>query len=241
MQARRDPALAVLEGLHALKHALRFGARILDAAAADPPGVAAAAAELAPDVASAVEAVVRRVPTDAFRAMAPRPHPTGVIALARRPKAAAADVLDLPGPEPVLLLDRPRHHGNIGAAIRVAAAAGAGGVLVTGEHDPWDPAALRGAAGLHFALPVLRLSESETAAVLGCGRPVVAIHPGGEPLRRRLLPARAILTFGSERHGLRPTILDGAAHVVGIPMRQGVSSLNLATAVAVVLYARPTQ
>src|SRR6202007_2573201 len=35
-RARRDPTLAVLEGLHALKHALRFGATVLEVVARDP-------------------------------------------------------------------------------------------------------------------------------------------------------------------------------------------------------------
>ena len=36
--ARRDRELAVLEGFHALKHALRFGAEIVEAVAVDPGG-----------------------------------------------------------------------------------------------------------------------------------------------------------------------------------------------------------
>ena len=44
--------------------------------------------------------------------------------------------------------------GNMGACVRVAAAADAAGVLTTGDNDPWHPDALRGAAGLHYALPV---------------------------------------------------------------------------------------
>jgi RNA methyltransferase, TrmH family len=46
-----------------------------------------------------------------------------------------------------------------------------------------------------------------------------------------------VLAFGTERHGLSPTTRQAAALRVRIPMREGVSSLNLATAVAVVLYA----
>ncbi len=37
--ARRDRELAVLEGFHALKHALRFGAEIVRVATADPAGL----------------------------------------------------------------------------------------------------------------------------------------------------------------------------------------------------------
>jgi TrmH family RNA methyltransferase len=117
--------------------------------------------------------------------------------------------------------------------VRVAAAADASGVLTTGGNDPWHPDALRGAAGLHFALPVARvepLPESD--------RPLVAIDPEGEDLRPEALPDRAVLAFGSERYGLSDGLLARADLRARIPMRAGVSSLNLATAVAAVLFSR---
>ncbi|MFP4125224.1 MAG: rRNA methyltransferase, partial [Alphaproteobacteria bacterium] len=57
---RRDPSRAVLEGFHALKHALRFGAEIETALSPDPPAVTALAAELAPDIATPLAAAVTR-------------------------------------------------------------------------------------------------------------------------------------------------------------------------------------
>jgi tRNA G18 (ribose-2'-O)-methylase SpoU len=45
-----------------------------------------------------------------------------------------------------------------------------------------------------------------------------------------------LLVFGTEREGL-PDEIDSRADLrIAIPMRHGVSSLNLATAVAVILY-----
>lgn len=117
--------------------------------------------------------------------------------------------------------------------MRVAAAAGAAGVVTTGPRDPWDPAALRGAAGLHFALPVGRADDGFDPAP----RPLVALDPDGEPLGAAPLPAEAVLAFGTERHGLSDALLARADARLRIPMRPGVSSLNLATAVAAVLYA----
>jgi TrmH family RNA methyltransferase len=46
-----------------------------------------------------------------------------------------------------------------------------------------------------------------------------------------------VLAFGSERSGLSPGLLSAAHRSIRIPMQPGISSLNLATAVAVVLYA----
>jgi TrmH family RNA methyltransferase len=232
--ARRDPSLAVLEGLHVLKHALRFGARPHEVVTHDPDRLLALAATVAPDVSARLQSEpLHVVSVSVFQQLSPHPPATGVIALAARPSTSPSALLSLADPLPIVLLENPTHLGNIGAVVRVAAAAGAAGVLTTGEHDPWHPAALRGAAGLHFALPVIRIGELPPT-----DRPLVAIDPAGQPLRPGLLPSRSILAFGSERHGLGRTIGNRADLHVGIPMRQGVSSLNLATAAAVVLYAR---
>src|SRR3954471_18056602 len=55
-RARTDPSLAVLEGLHALKHALRFGADVRVAITADVDAAHALARELAPDLLEAAPA-----------------------------------------------------------------------------------------------------------------------------------------------------------------------------------------
>ncbi len=226
----------MIEGLHALKHALRFHARVLEVWTPDPAAVGRLAEELAPDVADEIRRLARPLDRDAFGRLAPSPHPTGIIALAERATwGARSDVgaeaaLGPPGPAPVVFLDRPTHHGNIGAVVRVAAAAGAAGVLVSGTHDPWHPAALRGGAGLQYALPVTRVDTLPAS-----DRPIVALDPAGEPLSAPL-PPRAVLVFGSERTGISPALLERAGRAVSIPMRAGVSSLNLATSVAVVLY-----
>ncbi len=230
--ARRDSTLAVLEGFHPLKHALRFRAEILEAVSPDPAALLDLADALAPDVRPPISARLKAVDRAVFERLAPRPPATGVMAIARRPEVDPAAVLAGPASEPIVFLDRPRRMGNIGAAVRVAAGAGAAAVLTSGPHDPWNPAAIRGAAGLHWAVPVARVDELPRVE-----RPLVAVDPDGEPLGAEALPPGAVLAFGTERHGLADAILRRSDRRVSIPMRPGVSSLNLATAVAVVLYA----
>lgn len=222
----------LLDGFHALKHALRFGAEVLEAVAVDPSAVDQLAARLAPDVRDEVGRRLTRIDEDDFAALEVGAPPPAVAAVARRPDVDLEELLAAPGPGPVVLLDQPRHVGNVGAAIRVAAAAGAEAVAVTGTADPWHPAAIRGAAGLQFALPVGRVDS--LAAV--SARTVFALDPEGEPLRPGLIPPGAVLAFGSERHGLSPDVVKLATERVALPMREGVSSLNLATAVAATLY-----
>ena len=146
-----------------------------------------------------------------------------------RPDYRLEQILDRPGR--LVFLDRPRHLGNIGAVIRVAAAAGAAGVLTTGDRNPWDAGALRGSAGLHFAIPVARVDRLPDTL-----RSMVAVHPDGDVLGTTPIPDDAILAFGSERQGLVQALLDSADARVAIRMAPGVSSLNLATSVAVILY-----
>jgi tRNA G18 (ribose-2'-O)-methylase SpoU len=233
-RARRDPSLAVLEGLHPLKHALRFHASVLEVLCADLAGLERLAAQLAPDVSAQMLALAREVPADVFAKLAPLTPSTGVISLAERPAIDPAAALADPRPAPVVLLEDPRDLGNMGACVRVSAAADAAAVLSTGGHDPWHPDALRGGAGLQYALPVARLLDGLPDAP---ERPLLALDPDGDPLDPAMLPARAILAFGSERHGLSVELLARADARIAIPMRAGVSSLNLATSVAAVLFA----
>ncbi len=228
--ARVDPDLVVLEGFHALKHALRFGAEIIHLFAADPEAVIALAADLAPDLLDAFAARTRQTTDAAIRRAAPN-TPTAVVGIARRPRPDLQALLASPSQRPVVLLEDPRNLGNVGAAVRVAAAADVAGLVTTGQADPWDPGALRGSAGLHFALPVGRIETLTTQ------RPVLGLTPGGDLLRPAQLPSDAVLAFGTERSGLTTQLLLRCDARVALPMKEGVSSLNLATAVAAVLFA----
>jgi TrmH family RNA methyltransferase len=230
-EARRSEDLVVLQGFHALKHALRFGATVELVACAEPGELERLARSLAPDLAERIEALAVVLPLEAFKRLGPYVPHTGVVSIARRAVSDPLAVLAAAGQAPIVLLEDPRHFGNLGAVIRVAAAVGAAAVLTTGRQDPWDPVAVRGSAGLHFALPVARLgSLPET------DRPLLALDPEGEELRPEAVPARALLAFGTERDGLSELLLQRADARLRLPMRAGVSSLNLATSVAAVLY-----
>ncbi len=229
--ARNDPSLVVIEGFHPLKHAIRFGVELLEVVSPDLQELAALQAEYAPDIGNKISDQAAAVTDDVFGRLGAAKPPTGVIAIARRPVIDLAALLADPAPAPVVLLENPRNLFNIGAAVRAAAAAGAAGVVNTGNLDPWKPAALTSGVGLQFAIPVARSEELPS-----CGRPLVAVDLGGESLSDFHLPDRALLAFGTERQGLSQKLLEVADLRVSIPMENGISSLNLATSVAVVLY-----
>jgi TrmH family RNA methyltransferase len=214
-----EPVTVHLEGFHAVKHALRFAPDLVEQVVVRDVGAARAlGTQLAPDV------IDRLLDLSVTGHVA---HPTGVAARAARPPEDRSVLTARTAP--LALLDDPRHPGNAGAVIRVAAAAGAAGVATTGRLDPWHPAVVRGSAGLHYALPVLAVSAEEVTG------PLVVLDADGEPFT--CLPDDAVLVVGSERAGVSPALRSRADIVVRLPMRTGVSSLNLATAAAAVLYA----
>jgi RNA methyltransferase, TrmH family len=234
-RAQRDPSLVLLEGMHALKHAVRFGAEVAVVASPDPDELARLLARVAPDLDLPLEPGA--VEEGTWRALTGgRALPSPCLAVARRPVVDLAQMFARPAR--LLVLEDPRHLGNLGAVVRVAAAADLAGVLVVGAVDPWHPTVVRAAAGLHFAVDVARVATlAELWPLLETsGRPLVALDPEGEDLEHHLLALDAAIALGTERGGLSEELLARVAAKVAIPMRVGVSSLNLATAAAVVAY-----
>lgn len=218
----------VLEGFHAVKHAVRFGAVVGRVVVVDREKALGLARSHAPDLVGVFEDRAEVVGAEEFGRVIGRSHPTGVGGLAERPVVRVGSGRR---DSPLVLLDNPRNLGNFGAVIRVAAGLGAGGVASLGDVDPWHPNVLRGSAGLHFALPVGRLDG--VGEVEGT---VIAFDAGGRELRDVRIPDDAVLAFGSERHGLSAEVRERADLVVSLPMRPKVSSYNLTTSVAMGLY-----
>jgi hypothetical protein len=93
--------LVVIEGFHPLKHAIRFGAELLEAVSPDLYELAVLLAEYAPDLGDEIIGQVSAVDDDVFERLGPVKPPTGVMAIARRPVVDLAGLLDDPAPAPV--------------------------------------------------------------------------------------------------------------------------------------------
>ena len=219
----------LLEGFHAVKHALRFGAPVEPLLAMSTAALLDLASSHAPDLLDRFQGV-REVTSTEFAKLVGRTHPTGVAGFAPRPVVDVAGLI-ADRATPLVLLDNPRNLGNFGAVIRVAAGLGAGGVLSIGDVDPWHPNVLRGSAGLHFAVPVGKIDDLD-----GVEGPVFALDADGDDIADVRIPSNAVLAFGSERHGLSEAMRKRADRLVSLPMRPLVSSYNLTTSVAMALY-----
>lgn len=229
-KSRSDTGLAVIEGVQALKHAARFDAKFKHIITCDIKLLEKLLDELAPDVKDTVCNQITEVDESTFNKLSTRPHRTKVLAIAER---KPYDLMKLDKQKPLVLLEDPRDLENIGAVIRVSAAADIAGVLITGNIDVWHPAVIRGAAALHFAIPVLNFNLSDLSKLK---RQLVSLDPDGEIIDPKLINQNSVLVFGTERDGISKKLLKQSDLTVRLPMKQGVSSLNLATSVAATLY-----
>jgi TrmH family RNA methyltransferase len=140
----------------------------------------------------------------------------------------------------VLVCWEVRDPGNAGAIIRTADAAGAGAVVLAGDSvDPRNPKAVRASAGSLFHLPVVdRVSWEEVAAACrAAGLTLVAADAGAALHHTDVDLARpTALVVGNEAHGLDPRVEAGCDLAVSVPIHGRAESLNLAAAVAVLMY-----
>ena len=223
-----------LEGFHAVKHALRFGVTPTSVVSPDPAAIDVLAAELAPDIRDELNGLITEISATDFARLSPRGTSSPIVAIGPRRRADIAEMFQPRHDRHIVVLENPRHTGNAGAVIRVAAAANAVGVVTVGELDPWSSPVLRGAAGLHYALSVASIEHSRD--IPPRHRPLVALDPEGQDIYSGAIPHNAALLFGTERHGLSQELRDRASATFRLPMRPGVSSLNLATAVSAALF-----
>jgi len=228
--AYRNDQLCVLEGFHPARHAIAFGTTLESAVTYDPDRLFQLIEKMAPDAHEQIESVLTVLSREQFSNLSQRSLSSPLLSIAKRPHYAI-DELWRPNGKPIVFLDRPRNPGNVGAAIRVGAGAGIASLIVTGNVDPFSPVTIRAAAGLQYALGVANAPLPETLT-----RPIVLIDMDGATVGTVAIDPNAVLVVGAERYGISPQIRQRASMTVGVPMKEGVSSLNLSTALSAVLF-----
>lgn len=127
---------------------------------------------------------------------------------------------------------------NLGAALRTGAAFGFPAVLTHESANPFLPRAIRASAGASLSTAIYRGGSLRDVAskLKAAGKTVVLLRSqskGSQSLLEFQWPRDTALIAGVEGPGL-PEDLEGTA--VHIPIKDGVESLNAATALAVALY-----
>lgn len=165
--------------------------------------------------------------------------PQGLLAVGPIPDLALAALPDDRG-RVLLVVDGVQNPGNLGTLLRtLAAVGGRSAILCRGTVDPYNPKALRGAAGLTPALSLAaHVPPAEAAAWCASrDRPIVLLEAGAPSLFETRLPEGPLaLAVGSEAAGATPELAAAAGLRVGLPMKGPVESLSVAVAGSLALY-----
>ncbi|MCI0521433.1 MAG: RNA methyltransferase [Chloroflexi bacterium] len=176
---------------------------------------------------------------EVFASLAEKDNPQGILAVAAPRPLSLEDLNPQNFPWGVALV-APQDPGNVGAILRTLDAVGASGLLLLDSTlDAYHPAAVRASMGAIFWLPAARASFAEfTAWAQGHGYAMYGSSAhASQDARGRRYPRPLILLLGSERQGLTPEQAAVCRHNLRLPMRGRATSLNLAVAAGVMLYA----
>lgn len=140
-------------------------------------------------------------------------------------------------PDLVLVLDGLNIPGNLGSALRTAAAAGVDVVVLPPNTvDPYNPKVLRGGMGAHFRLPLLQLDWAGIAAQFGHLPAFVAAADGSQSYFEVDWRQPSLVIIGGEAHGPTNAAYHLSTTSIAIPMASGTESLNASVAAGVILY-----
>lgn len=186
-------------------------------------------------------APVFTVPDKLFKSIVDTTNPQGIVILAKRPTTGFVQRNDLPlDASPFVFLKDVNNPSNLGAILRTAEAAGAGGVITSpNSADAFSPKSLRAAMGAAFRIGVeqgVSLSKGVEWA-RSRGIRVVGTDPkNGIGHTTNDWTSPTLVIFGSEAHGLSHDELALCDASVRISIAAGVESLNLAASAAVILF-----
>jgi 23S rRNA (guanosine2251-2'-O)-methyltransferase len=233
----------VLYGVHSVAEALRAGQRrfdhVLTAAERNDDRLSRLVAECRHKGVrvrqESREHLTQIAGTDAHQGVVAYVYPKEMLSI--------EDLFEAPDPSKprlLLALDGVEDPQNLGALLRVADGAGVDGVIVTERRSaPLSPVAVKASAGAVEHLRIARVVNLVRALEELKQRNiwVIGLDERGETDYDRFdLTGDCVLVLGREGAGLHDLVRRTCDHLLRIPMAGGVSSLNVSTAGAVVLY-----
>ena len=187
---------------------------------------------------------VRQEPREQLTLLAKTSAHQGVVALVRPQDFLSLEDLYAPiipgAPRLLLALDGVEDPQNLGALLRVADGAGVDGVLLTERRSaPLSPVAVKASAGAAEHLRIARVVNLVRALeeLKRQNLWIIGLDERGQSDYDQFdLTGNCVLILGREGAGLHDLVRRTCDHLLRIPMSGGVSSLNVSTAGAVVLF-----
>jgi TrmH family RNA methyltransferase len=238
-ERRRAERLFVAEGRHLAREALNRDAPVqlvLTSPRMREDAEDAALLELVADKGVPLEETSNGVLEALQDAHSPQP----ILTLVSMPERSLDGLLDsLPENPLIAAVHAVQDPGNLGSIMRSAHAAGASAFVVTGEAaDLYHPRTVRATMGSIFRLPAARGDTSRLLELLRLrGIKTMGATPSSSvPFTAVDFSGPIALFFGREGVGLPGELLDSMDGTLLIPMEDGVESLSVGAAAAVVLF-----
>ena len=185
---------------------------------------------------------VKRVPRNRIEELARGGVHQGVVArVGPYPYSGLEEILAAPDPL-VVVLDGVTDPRNLGAMLRVADGAGAGGVVIPKDRAVGvTPVVVKASAGASEHVPVARetnlrraVEKMKQAGVWTYA--AVGEADGATSYTDLDISGPVAFVLGSEGRGVRRLVRESCDGLVSVPMRGAVSSLNVSVAAAVLLF-----
>jgi TrmH family RNA methyltransferase len=235
---RKTSRSFLVEGIHLVGAAVESGAQIESIFFAPDLLKSQYALDLI-DEAGANGVPCHPTTADVFTSLAAREHPQGITAVVHQPEQQLFDLDPINFSWGVACV-APQDPGNIGAILRtIDAVAASGLILLDGGVDAYHPTAVRASMGAIFRLPVVSANFddfAEWAKKLEYHIYGSSSHGSQDYQEVGEYSLPGILLLGSEGQGLTEDQVDICEHVLRIPMKGEVTSLNLAVSAGVLLY-----
>ncbi|MGD8402961.1 MAG: RNA methyltransferase [Anaerolineales bacterium] len=236
-KARGTSGLFLVEGLHHVGSAVEAGwgiERLIFA----PDLLTGDFAQALLDEARRSGLTIQPVSAKVMDSLTEKENPQGILATV---KQRSLQLSDLDSVGSAVALVSPQDPGNVGTILRTIDAAGADALFtLDGGVDLYHPTCVRASMGTLFWKPVVQTSFVEFVAwakkkelqLVGTSahaqRDYHEIGLGNSPW---------VLVLGSEQKGLSEEQIAACDLTISMPMRGRVSSLNLAVAAGILLYA----
>ncbi|HEX2167895.1 MAG TPA: RNA methyltransferase [Longimicrobiales bacterium] len=161
----------------------------------------------------------------------------GVLVVASIPRLALDDVA-VDDRSLIIVLDAVQDPGNFGTIVRSADAFGAATIVaLPGTVDPWNPKAVRSAAGSSLRIPII---ETQLDPLLMHLRHhavrLLGADMNGMAVEEAVRAGPVALALGNEGAGLSDTVRAACDELVSVPIGGAADSLNVGVAAGILMY-----
>ena len=233
-KGRREGNLLLLEGTHLLETAYEANCSLMTLCYTEQ--WRARYPQLWENVSKRVERL-EVVSCEVLAAMTTTINPDGVVATSLFEPCTEGKITDF---RLGLIIERLQDPGNLGTIIRTATATGIDGIWLSDDSVDIDhPKVLRASAGAWFKVPMFVSADLKTVVekYKNNGVNIVATLPNATQTYWDLqLTKPTLILLGNEGSGLSDSLVSLADGLVSIPLGEGVESLNVAIATALILY-----